>query len=85
VQSKASCAFSPVAVTPDEIDAWDGGTIDLPLLVDYNGVPFGKANVKTDMTFNMPQLVAHAAKTRHLCAGMSKNTTGNDETIRILA
>ena len=69
VQSKASCAFSPVAVTPDEIDAWDDGTIDLPLLVDYNGAPFGKANVKTDMTFNMGQLVAHAAKTRHLCAG----------------
>jgi len=69
VQSKASCAFSPVAVTPDEIAAWDGGTIDLPLLVDYNGKPFGKANVKTDMTFNMGQLVAHAAKTRHLCAG----------------
>jgi fumarylacetoacetate (FAA) hydrolase len=69
VQSKASCAFSPVAVTPDEIEAWDGGTIDLPLLVDYNGKPFGKANVKTDMTFNMGQLVAHAAKTRHLCAG----------------
>ena len=69
VQSKASCAFSPVAVTPDEIAAWDGGTIDLPLLVNYNGKPFGKANVKTDMTFNMGQLVAHAAKTRHLCAG----------------
>jgi len=69
VQSKASSAFSPVAVTPDEIEAWDGGTIDLPLLVDYNGAPFGKANVKTDMTFNMGQLVAHAAKTRHLCAG----------------
>jgi len=69
VQSKASCAFSPVAVTPDEIDAWEGGTMDLPLLVDYNGAPFGKANVKTDMTFNMGQLVAHAAKTRHLCAG----------------
>ena len=69
VQSKASCAFSPVAVTPDEIEAWDNGTIDLPLLVDYNGAPFGKANVKTDMTFNMDQLVAHAAKTRHLCAG----------------
>jgi len=52
-----------------EIDAWNEGTIDLPLLVDYNGAPFGKANVKTDMTFNMGQLVAHAAKTRHLCAG----------------
>ena len=69
VQSKASCAFSPVAVTPDEIDAWDNGTIDLALLVDYNGAPFGKANVKTDMTFHMGELVAHAAKTRDLCAG----------------
>ena len=69
VQSKASCAFSPVAVTPDEISEWNDGTIDLPLLVDYNGKPFGKANVKTDMTFNMADLVAHAAKTRHLCAG----------------
>ncbi|WP_026942171.1 fumarylacetoacetate hydrolase family protein [Hellea balneolensis] len=69
VQSKASCAFSPVAVTPDEIKAWGEGTIDLPLLVDYNGKAFGKANVKTDMTFHMGELVAHAAKTRHLCAG----------------
>ncbi len=70
VQSKASCAFSPVAVTPDELGkAWEGATIDLPLLVDYNGSAFGKANAKTDMTFNMAQLVAHAAKTRHLCAG----------------
>ncbi len=70
VQSKASSAFSPVAITPDELgDAWQGSTIDLPLLVDYNEKPFGKANVKTDMTFNMSQLVSHAAKTRHLCAG----------------
>lgn len=70
VQSKASCAFSPVAVTPDELGTkWKKSTIDLPLLVDYNGAPFGKANVKTDMTFNMSELVAHAAKTRHLCAG----------------
>ena len=69
VHGKASSAFSPVAVTPDEVEAWDGGTIDLPLLVDYNGAPFGKANVKTDMTFNMAELVAHAAKTRDLCAG----------------
>jgi len=70
VQGKASSAFSPVAVTPDELgDKWENSTIDLPLLVDYNGAPFGKANVKTDMTFNMAELVAHAAKTRHLCAG----------------
>ena len=70
VQGKASSAFSPVAVTPDELDGlWKDGTIDLPLLVDYNGAPFGKANVKTDMTFHMGELVAHAAKTRDLCAG----------------
>jgi len=70
VHGKASSAFSPVAITPDELgDAWIDGTIDLPILVDYNDKPFGKANVKTDMTFNMPELIAHAANTRNLCAG----------------
>jgi fumarylacetoacetate (FAA) hydrolase len=70
VQSKASSAFSPVAVTPEALGTvWQNGTIDLPLLVDYNGAPFGKANVKTDMTFNMGELVAHAAKTRRLATG----------------
>jgi fumarylacetoacetate (FAA) hydrolase len=70
VQGKATSAFSPVAVTPDELgNMWQDSTIDLPLLVDYNGQPFGKANVKTDMTFNMAELVAHAAGTRDLCAG----------------
>jgi len=70
LHGKAASAFSPVAVTPDELgDHWANGTIDLPLLVDYNGAAFGKANVKTDMTFNMAELVAHAAHTRDLCAG----------------
>ena len=33
-QSKPATAFSPVAVTPDELgDAWDGGKINLPLTV----------------------------------------------------
>ena len=69
-RDKASSAFSPVAVTPDELgSAWEDSTIDLPLLVDYNSKAFGKANVKTDMTFNMAELVAHAARTRELCAG----------------
>ena len=70
VQGKASCAFSPVAVTPDELGpAWVNATINLPLYVDYNGEPFGKVNAKTDMTFSMAKLIAHAARTRHLCAG----------------
>ena len=54
VQGKASSAFSPVAVTPDELgSAWEDSTIDLPLRVDYNGKAFGKANVKTDMTLSL--------------------------------
>ncbi len=70
VTGKASSAFSPVAVTPDELeDAWGNSTIDLPLLVELNDKPFGKANVKTDMTFNMAELIAHGAKTRSMCAG----------------
>ncbi|HUH49630.1 MAG TPA: fumarylacetoacetate hydrolase family protein, partial [Mycoplana sp.] len=69
-QSKPSSAFSPVAVTPDELgDAWDGGKLHLPLLVSLNGKPFGRANAGIDMTFGFGQLVAHAAKTRPLVAG----------------
>ena len=69
-QSKPSSAFSPVAVTPDELgEAWDGGKLHLPLCVDLNGKPFGRANAGIDMTFDFPRLIAHAAKTRPLCAG----------------
>lgn len=69
-QSKPSSAFSPVAVTPDELgDAWDGRKLHLPLLVTYNGVPFGEANAGVDMTFDFPTIVAHAAKSRPLGAG----------------
>jgi fumarylacetoacetate (FAA) hydrolase len=70
LQSKPSSAFSPVAVTPDELgEAWDGGKLHLPLLVELNGRAFGKANAGVDMTFDFGQLIAHAAKTRPLCAG----------------
>ncbi|MFT4182005.1 MAG: fumarylacetoacetate hydrolase family protein [Rhizobium sp.] len=69
-QSKPSSAFSPVAVSPDELGAaWDGGRLHLPLHVDLNGQPFGRANAGVDMTFDFPQLITHAAKTRPLVAG----------------
>jgi fumarylacetoacetate (FAA) hydrolase len=69
-QSKPASAFSPVAVTPDELgEAWADSLIHLPLMVDYNGVPFGRASAGQDATFNLAQLVAHAAKTRNLGAG----------------
>ncbi|WP_284126094.1 fumarylacetoacetate hydrolase family protein [Parerythrobacter aestuarii] len=69
-QSKPATAFSPVAVTPDELgDAWQDSVIHLPLNVDYNGAPFGRANVGVDATFSLADLVSHAAKTRNLGAG----------------
>ena len=67
---KPATAFSPVAVTPDELgEAWDGEKLHLPLRVDVNEQPFGRADAGQDMTFSFPQLIAHAAKTRHLGAG----------------
>jgi fumarylacetoacetate (FAA) hydrolase len=70
VQSKPPTAFSPVAVTPDELGAaWQGGKLALPLLTQVNGKPFGKPDAGADMTFDFGALIAHAAKTRPLGAG----------------
>ncbi len=68
--SKPSSAFSPVAVTPDELgDSWDGKKLHLPLTTHLNGELFGQPNCGVDMTFDFPTIVAHAAKTRPLSAG----------------
>ena len=82
-QSKPSSAFSPVAITPEALgEAWDGGKVHLPLLVELNGKPFGKANAGVDMTFDFCQLIAHAAKTRPLAAGsiVGSGTVSNKDT-----
>lgn len=69
-QSKPPSAFSPVAVTPDELgDKWDGRKVHLPLTSWLNGEKFGEPDCHVDMTFDFAQLVAHAAKTRPLTAG----------------
>ncbi len=69
-QSKTWTSFSPVAVTPDELaDAWNGGSIDLPLITELNGAPFGRPNAREGMVFDFPRLIAHAAMTRPLVAG----------------
>ena len=69
-QSKPSSAFSPVAVTPDELgDAWHDNKVHLPLLSNFNDSPFGKPEAGIDMTFDFGQLIAHAAKSRPLSAG----------------
>jgi fumarylacetoacetate (FAA) hydrolase len=69
-QSKPASAFSPVAVTPDELGgAWQDSKLRLPLQVTLNGAPFGRPNAGDDMTFSFAQLIAHAARTRELVAG----------------
>lgn len=69
-QSKPASSFSPVAVTPDELEsAWDGQRLHLPLYSYLNNQLFGQPNAGIDMTFSFPDLIAHAAKTRSLCAG----------------
>jgi fumarylacetoacetate (FAA) hydrolase len=69
-QSKPSSAFSPVCVTPNELgDSFKDGKLHLPLVSHFNGSKFGEPNAGVDMTFHFGELIAHAAKTRALCAG----------------
>jgi fumarylacetoacetate (FAA) hydrolase len=71
LQGKGQTAFSPVAVTPDELgQAWDGAKLVLPLLSTLNGAAFGRPDAGVDMTFDFPTLIAHAAKTRPLGSGV---------------
>ncbi len=81
-QSKAWTSFSPVAVTPDELGlAWDGASIDLPLVTRLNDTPFGHPNARSGMVFDFPRLIAHAAKTRPLGAGtiLGSGTVANSD------
>ena len=69
-QSKPSSAFSPIAVTPDELgDSWTDAKVHLPLLSFFNEQAFGEPEAGIDMTFDFGQLVTHAAKSRPLSAG----------------
>ena len=69
-QSKPSTAFSPVAVTPDELgDAYGDGVFKLKLTTRLNGELFGEPDCDVDMTFNFHQLIEHVTKTRRLGAG----------------
>lgn len=69
LQSKPATGFAPVAVTPDEVGpAWHAGRVQLPILLHRNGVEFGRLKA-SDTTFGFGELIAHAARTRHLGAG----------------
>ncbi|MCZ6720486.1 MAG: fumarylacetoacetate hydrolase family protein [Proteobacteria bacterium] len=81
-QGKPSTAFSPVALTPDELgEGWDGAKLHFPLLSEVNGEAFGRPSADIDMTFDFPTLIAHAARTRRLTAGsiVGSGTVSNDD------
>ncbi len=70
LQSKPATAFSPVAVTPDELgDSWRGGRLHLNLESVWNGKRVGLCNAGPEMTFHFGQLIAHLCKTRNVRAG----------------
>jgi fumarylacetoacetate (FAA) hydrolase len=69
-QSKPATAFSPVAVTLDEVGgAWQGGRLHLPLQSTWNGKRVGLCDAGPEMTFHFGQLIAHICKTRNVRAG----------------
>ncbi|MDR5832701.1 MULTISPECIES: fumarylacetoacetate hydrolase family protein [unclassified Caballeronia] len=84
-QSKPATAFSPVAVTPDELgDAWREGRVHRPMTVHWNGKKVGHPDCGTDMVFHFGQLISHAAKTRNLRAGaiVGSGTISNKDATR---
>jgi len=69
-QSKPATAFSPVALTPDELgDTWQGGRVHLTLQSTWNGKKVGLCDAGPEMTFHFGQLIAHICKTRNVRAG----------------
>jgi fumarylacetoacetate (FAA) hydrolase len=69
-QCKPATAFSPVAVTPDELgDAWQGGRVHLTMESTWNGVKVGQCEAGPEMNFHFGQLIAHICKTRRVRAG----------------
>jgi fumarylacetoacetate (FAA) hydrolase len=84
-QSKPATAFSPVAVTPDELgDAWAQGRVHLTLQSSWNGRKVGLVEAGPEMNFHFGQLIAHLCKTRRLRAGaiVGSGTVSNQDATR---
>jgi fumarylacetoacetate (FAA) hydrolase len=85
LQSKPATAFSPVAVTPDELGmAWRNGRVHLPLRAAWNNTQVGQPDAGVDMVFSFPQLIAHLVKTRNARAGsiVGSGTVSNKDARR---
>lgn len=68
--SKPSTAFSPFALTPDELgEAWVDGRVHLRLKTELDGVTVGDTDAGPEMHFSFFDLIAHITKSRALTAG----------------
>ncbi len=84
-QAKPATAFSPVAVTPDELGgAWREGRVHLTLQTWLNGQQVGDTHAGPEMHFSFFDLVAHLAKTRSFTAGtvLGSGTVSNEDRAR---
>jgi fumarylacetoacetate (FAA) hydrolase len=84
-QSKPASAFSPFAVTPDELGAsWKDGRVHLPLVTHLNGKKFGDPNAGPEMFFGFCELIEHICKTRSYTAGtiLGSGTVSNEDRAR---
>ena len=80
--SKPATAFSPFAVTPDELGpAWREGRLHLAMHCYVNGVKVGEANAGIGMHFSFHDLIAHIAMTRDFTAGtiLGSGTVSNED------
>lgn len=69
IQAKPACSVAPFAVTPDMLgEHWADGRVHLPLRVEVNAQWFGHPSGEA-MAYGFHELIAHAARTRALCAG----------------
>ncbi len=85
LQSKPATAFSPVAVTPDELGAaWHGGRVHLNLESVWDGKRVGLCDAGSEMSFHFGQLIAHLCKTRNVRAGsiVGSGTVSNKDRAR---
>lgn len=83
--SKPATAFSPFAITEDELGAsFHDGRVHLRLRSIYNGALAGDPEAGPEMHFSFFELLAHVAKTRAFTAGtiLGSGTVSNADRAR---
>ncbi|HEY1097800.1 MAG TPA: fumarylacetoacetate hydrolase family protein [Myxococcota bacterium] len=82
---KPASAFSPFALTPDELgDAWHDGRVHLRLKTVHNDVVVGDCDAGPEMHFSFFDLIQHITKTRAFSAGtiLGSGTVSNVDRAR---